>query len=387
MRSRKLFYMFSLFVLLSMVLSACGGAAATQAPASSSGGSNTGPMADLIAAAKQEGQLTVIALPDTWCDYGDMMKQFTAKYGIKINDLNPNGSSAEEIQAIIANKDNKGPQAPDVIDVGLSFGPQLVEQKIAMPYKVATWDEIPNEAKDANGYWYGDYYGVMAFEVNADIVKNPPQDWSDLLKPEYKDSVALSGDPRIAAQAIQGVFAAGLSNTNGDIDKAGQAGLDFFAQLNKSGNFVPVVGLAGTVAKGETPINIQWDYLSLADNDTLAGNPKILTIVPKTGVVAGIYIQAISAYAPHPNAAKLWMEYLYSDEGQLTWLKGYCHPIRFNAMAQANKLPADLMAKLPPADNYAKAVFPSLDQQAAYKDTITKNWDSVVGANVQKSTP
>jgi putative spermidine/putrescine transport system substrate-binding protein len=379
--------MFSLFVLLSMVLSACGGAAATQAPASSSGGSNTGPMADLIAAAKQEGQLTVIALPDTWCDYGDMMKQFTAKYGIKINDLNPNGSSAEEIQAIIANKDNKGPQAPDVIDVGLSFGPQLVEQKIAMPYKVATWDEIPNEAKDANGYWYGDYYGVMAFEVNADIVKNPPQDWSDLLKPEYKDSVALSGDPRIAAQAIQGVFAAGLSNTNGDIDKAGQAGLDFFAQLNKSGNFVPVVGLAGTVAKGETPINIQWDYLSLADNDTLAGNPKILTIVPKTGVVAGIYIQAISAYAPHPNAAKLWMEYLYSDEGQLTWLKGYCHPIRFNAMAQANKLPADLMAKLPPADNYAKAVFPSLDQQAAYKDTITKNWDSVVGANVQKSTP
>ncbi|MCL4396040.1 MAG: ABC transporter substrate-binding protein [Chloroflexi bacterium] len=339
----------------------------------------------LVAAAKQEGELTVIALPDTWCDYGDMKAQFIAKYGIKINDLNPNGSSGQEIEAITANKDNKGPQAPDVIDVGLGFGPQIVQDKLVTPYKVATWNEIPDSAKDPNGYWYGDYYGVMAFEVNSDVIKNPPQDWSDLLKPEYKNSVALSGDPRQAAQAIQGVFAAGLAADGGDIAKAGDAGLQFFSQLNKAGNFVPVVGIVGTVAKGETPINIQWDYLSLADNDTLKGNPKIDTIVPKSGVVAGIYIQAISAYAPHPNAAKLWMEYLYSDEGQNTWLKGYCHPIRFNAMAQANKLPADLMAKLPPADNYAKAVFPTLDQQAAYKDTITKNWDSVVGANVQKS--
>jgi len=339
----------------------------------------------LIAAAKAEGTLTTIALPHTWCNYGGVIDDFKAKYGIQVNELNPNGSSGEELQAIIANKGNKGPQAPDVIDVGLGFGPQAVQQGLLQPYKVSTWDEIPDTAKDSNGYWYGDYYGVMAFEVNADIVKNPPQDWSDLLKPEYKNMVALSGDPRSAAQAIQGVFAAGLSADSGDISKAGQAGLDFFAKLNQDGNFVPVVGLAGTVAKGETPINIQWDYLSLADNDKLAGNPKIDTIVPKTGVVAGIYIQGISAYAPHPNAAKLWEEFLYSDEGQLDWLKGYCHPIRFNAMAKANKLPADLMAKLPPAENYAKAVFPTLDQQAAYTDEITKNWDSVVGANVKKS--
>ncbi len=128
---------------------------------------------------------------------------------------------------------------------------------------------------------------------------------------------------------------------------------------------------------------MRWDYLSLADRDNLNGNPPVETIVPASGVVAGIYIQAISAYAPHPNAAKLWMEYLYSDEGQLGWLKGYCHPIRFNAMSKAGKIPADLLAKLPPAENYAKAVFPSLDDQAKAKDVIVKNWDSVVGANVQ----
>jgi putative spermidine/putrescine transport system substrate-binding protein len=224
---------------------------------------------------------------------------------------------------------------------------------------------------------------VMAFEVNSDVVQNPPQDWSDLMKPEYKNEVALSGDPRQAAQAVQGVFAAGLSADGGDVAGAGDAGLKFFADLNKAGNFVPIIAKTGQVAKGETPISITWDYLSLADADTLNGNPKITTVVPKSGVVAGIYIQGISAYAPHPNAAKLWEEFLYSDEGQLDWLKGYCHPIRFNAMSDAGSIPADLLAKLPPAANYAKAVFPTLDQQDAYKKTITENWDSVVGANVQ----
>jgi putative spermidine/putrescine transport system substrate-binding protein len=99
--------------------------------------------------------------------------------------------------------------------------------------------------------------------------------------------------------------------------------------------------------------------------------------------VAGVYVQAISAFAPHPNAAKLWMEHLYSDEGQVAWLKGYCHPIRFNDLAKRNKIPADLLAKLPPAAAYEKAVFPTLDEQAAAKAKITGEWDKVVGANVK----
>lgn len=380
MRTNTLvFKTLALLLAAAFVLSACG-TAATPTTAAPSGGST---MDQLIAAAKAEGTLTTIALPHDWCNYGGAIAGFKAKYGLQVNELNPNGSSGEELQAIVANKDNKGPQAPDVVDVGLGFGPQAVQQGLITPYKVATWNDIPTDAKDANGYWYGDYYGVLAFEINADIVKNPPQDWPDLLKPEYKNQVALSGDPRIAAQAVQGVFAAGLSADNGDIAGAGQAGLDFFAKLNQAGNFVPIIAKTGQVAKGEAPISITWDYLSLADADTLAGNPKITTVVPKTGVVAGVYIQAISAYAPHPNAAKLWEEYLYSDEGQLQWLKGYCHPIRFNVLAAANKIPADLLAKLPPADNYAKAVFPTLDQQAAYKTTITTKWDSVVGADVK----
>lgn len=339
--------------------------------------------AQLIAAAKAEGELTVIALARSWCGYGKMIDAFKAKYGIKVNELNPDAGSGDELEAIKANKDNKGPQAPDTIDVGLSFGPQAKAAGLLQPYKVANWATIPDSSKDPEGYWYGDYYGVLAFQVNTDLVSKVPTDWGDLLKPEYKNAVALAGDPRSANQAIQGVFAAGVSTGGGDPAKAANAGLKYFSDMNKAGNFVPVIGKAASLAQGTTPIIIRWDYNALADRDALKGNPKVQVVVPKSGVVAGVYVQAISAYAPHPNAAKLWMEYLYSDEGQIAWLDGYCHPIRFNDLVAKNKLPKAMLDKLPPAEGYAKALFPTLDQQNAAKEVITKQWDTLVGAAVK----
>ena len=332
--------------------------------------------AALVTAAKAEGQLTVIALARSWCGYGAVIDAFKAKYGIKVNELNPDAGSGDELEAIKANKDNKGPQAPDTIDVGLSFGPQAKAAGLLQPYKVANWATIPDSAKDAEGYWYGDYYGVLAFQVNTDIISKVPSDWSDLLKPEYRNAVALAGDPRTANQAIQSVYAAGASTAGSDATKAGTAGLKYFADMNKAGNFVPVIGKAASLAQGSTPVVIRCDYNALADRDALNGNPKVAVVVPKSGVVAGVYVQAISAYAPHPNAAKLWMEYLYSDEGQLAWLNGYCHPIRFNDLVSKKLIPKA-------AEGYAKALFPTLEQQTAYKEIIGKQWDQVVGATVK----
>jgi len=369
----------TVLVLLGMLLAACAPAstpapAATQAPPAVSG------MDKLIADAKAEGTLTTIALPHDWCNYGEALDTFKAKYGLTINELNPDGGSGDEVEAIKANKDNKGPQAPDVIDVGFSFGPSSKAENLLMAYKVATWDSIPADAKDPDGYWYGDYYGVLSFLINTDVQPNVPKDWADLLKPDYKGQVALSGDPRTSNQAIQSVFASGLAN-GGTLDNA-QPGLDFFAKLNQAGNLVPLIANNGLVAKGETPVRITWDYNGLAAIDSFAGNPKATLVVPATGRFAGVYVQAISAYAPHPNAAKLWMEFLYSDEGQIIWMKGYCHPIREADMRARNVIPADLLAKLP---DVSGAVFPNNPQLDAAKELITKNWDSVVGANIQKA--
>jgi len=342
------------------------------------------PSAELIEAAKKEGMLTTIALPHDWCGYGEVIDAFKKKYPeITVNELNPDAGSADEVEAIKANKDNKGPQAPDVVDVGLAFGPQMKAEGLLQPYKVSTWDEIPDNIKDAEGYWYGDYYGVMSFLVNKDLVANTPKDWADLLKPEYAGQVALAGDPRASNQAILGVLAAGMASGAAAGKDAGEAGLKYFAELNKAGNFVPVIGKSGTLAQGATPIVVMWDYNALSARDTLAGNPPVEVVVPEKGILAGVYVQGISAYAPHPNAAKLWMEHLYSDEGQLGWLKGYCHPARFNAMVKAGKVPQELIDKLPPAASYEKAYFPTLEEVDANKAAVVGGWDSVVGANVQ----
>jgi len=341
-------------------------------------------MADLEAAAKAEANLTLIALPHDWCGYGAVIDGFKAKYpGITVNELNPDAGSADEVEAIKANKDNKGPQAPDVVDVGLSFGPSMKNDGLLMPYKVSTWDTIPDNLKDADGAWYGDYYGVMALGVNKDLVPNTPANWSDLLKPEYKGQVALTGDPRASNQAILAIMSAGMSKGAKAGEDSAKQGLELFAEMNKAGNFVPVTAKSGTIAQGATPIVAAWDYNLLAWRDSMNGNPPMDVVIPASGTLAGVYVQGISAYAPHPNAAKLWMEYLYSDEGQLGWLKGYCHPIRFKDLVARNVVPKELMDKLPPAAAYDAAYFPTVEEQAAHKAGVTGGWDTVVGVKVE----
>ena len=376
------FQVFALLVIAATVLSACGPTVtpATQAPATAAPATQAPvePMAELVAAAQAEGMLTTIALPHNWCNYGEAIEVFKAKYGLEVNELNPDGSSGDEIEAIKANKNNVGPQAPDVIDVGPGFGPSSKAENLLLPYKVSTWDSIPADVKDPEGYWYGDYYGVIAFLVNTDVQPNVPQDWADLLKPEYKGQVGLSGAPRMSQNAIMSVYAAALAS-GGSLDNV-QPGLDFFAQLHAAGNLVLSTATFALVGKGEIPIAINWDYLALAAVDSFAGNPKAVIVIPATGRIGGFYIQAISAYAPHPNAAKLWMEFLYSDEGQTIWMKGYCHPIREADLRARGVIPADILAKLP---DVSGAVFPTLDQNSAAKELIINNWDSVVGANIQ----
>lgn len=342
---------------------------------------SAGNMDDLVAAAQVEGALNVITLPVDWCNYGEMIDTFSAKYGIKVNSLNPDGGSADEIQAIKDNKENKGPQAPDVIDVGPAYGPTSKEEGLLAPYKVATWDTIVGD-KDPDGYYFVDYNGVMVFEVNTDVVKDVPKDWADLLDPKYKGQVALAGDPRASNQAAQSVFAAGMAS-GGSLDDT-TAGLEFFKKLTASGNLLPLIANSGTIAKGETPITFQWNYLALANADSFAGNPPLEIVYPASVNWGGYYLQAISAYAPHPAAARLWQEYLYSDEGQLTWMKGYCTPSRLADMISRNVVPDDIKAKLPDPKIIETSVVPNGAQLKAARANIKEKWDTVVGLDITK---
>jgi len=340
------------------------------------------PLDALIKAAQSEGSLTTIALPHDWANYGEIIETYKSKYSMQVNELNPDAGSADEIEAIRANKDSKGPQAPDVVDVGVGYGPTAKGEGLFAKYKVATWDTIP--MKDADGFWWAEYYGILTFEVIKGAVPTPT-DWADLLKPEYRGKVAMAGDVLKSNESVMTVFASGMSRAgvsgtlkDEDIQKAAEAGLQFWKEMNAAGNFIPVIADQGRIAQGETPCTVEWQYLSLANKDALAGNPDLEIVVPKTGVLAGPYAGGISAYAPHPYAARLWWEYVMGDEGQLLYLKGYAYPIRYNDLAARGLIPAELAAKLPPPDSVKTATFLTVEQLSVAKTYITENWRKVV---------
>ncbi|WP_042387871.1 ABC transporter substrate-binding protein [Streptacidiphilus melanogenes] len=370
-------------VASALVLTACGSAASVKA---GSGGSSDsakastatsaadfGGMDALVAAAKKEGQLNVITLPRDWAGYGKLMDAFTAKYGIKISDENPEGSSQDEINAITTRKNQD--RAPDVVDVGGAFAVQGQQQGLFAPYKVANFAEIPSGHAATDGTWYNDYGGYVSIGCNLNKVKECPKTFADLLKPEYKGQVALDGDPTQANAAFSAVYAAALAN-GGSLDNI-QPGIDFFGKLKKSGNFNPVQAKQSTVESGETPITLDWDYLNSGYSDEFKSKGiNWQVVVPSDGQYAGYYNQAINKWAPHPAAARLWEEFLYSNDGQNGFLSGYARPILMDSMKSAGTLDSTLAAKLPPVTGSAPV--PSQDQITKAKAVVSANWSKAI---------
>ena len=331
-----------------------------------------GGMAALIKAAKKEGTLNVITLPADWANYGNIIKDFSKKYGIKITSENPDGTSQDEINAVTSEKGQS--RAPDVLDMGTSFAITAASDGLLAPYKVASWSQIPSTAKDSNGDWFDDYGGYVAIGYDSKVVKDPPLSFKDLLKPEYKNQIALNGNPTQAGAAFAAVYAAALAN-GGSFNNIAP-GVAYFKQLSAEGNFVPVTGAENTVESGQTPILIWWDYLE--ESEVAQKFPGWKVVIPSDGHYAAYYSQAISATAPHPAAARLWEEYLYSTTGQNLWLQGSARPIELATMIKNGTVNKQADAALPPAP--AGAIkFPSVAQTTAAEAVVSQQWASAIG--------
>ena len=334
-------------------------------------------MAELIAAAKKEGHLNVIALPPDWANYGEIISTFTKKYGIGITSANPNGSSSDENQAIVSLKGDS--RAPDVVDVNPTFAVAGTVDHLYTRYYVSNYATVPRAMKDTRGLWTGDYYGSITIGYNANVVKTPPKSFADLLKPIYKNQVALNGSPLKSGSAIAGVFAAALAN-GGSLSNV-SPGIDWFAKARSLGNYIPVETTPQTVGSGQTPISIDWDYNNFAYvKEFPSANWKV--VVPTDGQYGGYYCQAVSATAPHPWAARLWQEFLFSDQGQILYLKGYSHPARFADLVARKAIPKSVTGALPAAWLNSKgAKFASLGQQLKAGAVIKAEWPGKLGSS------
>ena len=326
----------------------------------------------LIKAAKKEGTLNVIALPTTWANYGKELSTFHKMYGIKIVSENPSGSSAQELQAIKTSKGRSS--APDVVDVGGAFASAGASGGLFAPYKVMTWNNIPKNQKVHNGLYYQDYGGFISFGCNLNLLGNTPcpTTWAALKQSKYKGDVDLNNSPVTSNAALSGVWAAAVNS--GGSAKNIVPGVKFFQALEANGNFNPTNCNAAAVIATSCPITINWDYLNTAGAWGLTGATNWKVVDPKGIPFGGFYNQAVSKYAPHPAAARLWEEFLYSVKGQNIWLEGGARPVELAAMAKDKTENKAAFNKLPKVTNLSKAVIPTTAQATTAEAYVSANW-------------
>lgn len=348
----------------------------SSAATSAAAGAECGTTIDEIAAkAKEEGKVNLIALPDTWANYRGIIDSFVEKYGIEAPVMNPDASSADELTAVETLRGQ--PDMPEVLDIGPSFVEQAKAAGYLESYKPVVWEEIPESLKGEDGTWVGSYYGVLAIATNATIQPNVPKTWQDLKKPEYKGQVTINGDPREAGAAFAAVVAAALAN-GGSFDDI-MPGIEYFAELKQLGNLQTIDVTEAAVLSGEVPIALDWTYNFPGLRPALEeAGFDFQIIVPADGVYGGYYAQSVVTEAPHPCAARLWLNHLVSDEGALGYLEGGAIPARYAALLEKGLITDEVAANLPPAEVIAAISFPTQEQVDKAKALITENWGPMV---------
>lgn len=366
------------FAVVGMMLTACGatpseaGTTSGSASAIASAGSATsaadlGGIDALVEAAKAEGELNVIALPHDWANYGKIIEAFKAKYGITVNEQSPDASSKEEIAAAEANAGTD--KAPDVFDLGTNVA--LTSTAQFAPYKVEQWDNIPDANKEPSGLWVNDYTGIMVVGYNATKFGEITS-IDELTDPKFAGTVAVNGKPAEAGAAFNGFLSANLAQ-GGTFDDP-QPGLDYFKKLNdaKTLNLTDVT--PGTIEAGEHGVVFDWSYNMVPVTASLeAQGVEWKTFLPKDIAVGSFYNQAINKDAPHPAAARLWQEFLFSAEAQNLWAEGGALPVL--AKTYEGEFTAEAKAAVPSVTSLQK---PTTKQADAITAFLQSNWDKTI---------
>ena len=375
-------YLPAVLLVGALGLSGCASTAADGADGADEGGWATatsvetgGGLDSLVSAAQAEGTLNVMGLYPDWANYGVLVEEFTATYGIEVDNDTSAGSSQDQVNAI---KNRVGQsRSLDYLDTGVSFANSAAAEGLLAEYRPATIDDVDPTLTDADGRWTNQYGGYVTIGCDAAAVAVCPTSFAELDDPQYAGKVALTGNPAQGESGFNAVWAASMAM--GGILEDIQPGIDFMASLSQNGILIPVEANAGTLETGETPIIINWDYLNLAvAADTAAAGVDFQVVIPSDGTMASYYAASINADAPHPAAARLWIEFMYSDEGQNILLNGYTRPVRFDALVESGAVDTGAADKLPAvATGFA---FPSEEQRSAANLILAEKWDAAVAS-------
>jgi putative spermidine/putrescine transport system substrate-binding protein len=338
-----------------------------------------GPAKNLIAAAKKEGTLNVIGLPATRATWSAIIKNFTKTYGIKIHQEYPAATSQQDISQ--AKTENHTTAAPDVFSLDMTVA--LANANLFAPYKVSTWNNIPVALKDPTGLWAAAYGGYMSIGYNPRY--GTITALNQLLQPKFRHAVALTASPAaelgfglngvmLTDPALNAVMMAGLAQGGRAAGIA--AGVAWFAKLHSAGNLSPVTATPATIKAGTTPVVFNWDYLNQSAATGVAG---WRTFIPPGVTLGGYYAQAINKNAPHPAAARLWEEFLYSQArngGQNLFLQSGARPVELTAMTANGTINTPAAHRLPKTTAPPVFLTPTLATTAA--SYLAANWTKEV---------
>jgi putative spermidine/putrescine transport system substrate-binding protein len=335
--------------------------------------SQGGGMAGLAAACKKEGQLNVIALPHYWANYGDMITGFAKTYGVKIDEANPEGSSQEEIDAAVTNKGTT--RSPDVFDIGLAVAVKYLGTGTFAPYKAKTWSYLQfAQTIDPTAEVSPNYTGTMTIGYSGDL--GTITSLNDLLLPKFKGKVSLNGDPLGSSAAMNGIFMINkaLGGTFDDVTK----GVAFFAKLKAAGNFINVNPTEATIASGQTPVVIDNGYIQAGVVKTMAAAGKVWKMYTPAAV-GSTYNSAVSAWAPHPACARLWMEYSLGETGATIWAVGGATPTLWVWLLKTGRASAEGKASIGVSKTVAEKA--TADQTSKARVYLKTAWPAAVGTN------
>lgn len=375
MNTARAFSIVGFVVAVALLLAACtpvtappAAPAAPQAPAEAPAA--VSPLEELAAKAKAEGGvINSYGMPETWANYGGIYAAFEERYGIRQQDIDM-GSSV-----VLSRMTEENASKNDVADLKPSFAGKLASQGLTLDYKVSCWDKLPEGQKGIGkdgSAWYAAYKGTLGWIVNTNLVEKVPHTWAELNDPALKGMVSYL-DPRATGTGVNTVEAASYA-VSGDPYNY-EAGAEFLAKLHEAG-IIATVDPKVDVSKfqrGEVGILINFDYNLLKWKQDLGVPAEV--VIPTDGTIASGGGVVAARHAPHPNTAKLFLEFLLCGDGQKLYAEAFVSP-----MNPEVQLPPEIAAQFPPKEQYAKVMFVDYEKDAAISEDLKAAWAEATGA-------
>ena len=317
---------------------------------------------EIIEKAKAEGKVESVGMPDSWANWGLTWQDLKDEYAIDHADTDM--SSSEELQMFKTEGENG---TKDIGDVGFAFGQQAIDEDLVQGYKTSYWDSVPDWAKAEDGKWMVAYTGATTFLTNTEQVENVPTSWADIKAGDYKVALGDIGGGTAQAAVIASAYAFG-----GDLNNLDPA-FEFWTELAEAGRINTLDILQQNFETGEIAVGVIWSYTAVPYKDQIT-QYKMEATIPSDGSIMSGYASVINKYAPHPHAAALAREWIFSDAGQANLAKAGAIPTRTDVEIPA-EIEEDTFAKA----DYANAIpMEDAEAYAAACETVKTRWEEEI---------